>query len=628
MTGDLLVAPLITVPLSDYLLMSLAVVAHSCLGRRLGAAGIATASLTGLVASAAVVGILANFFANLITPYILGSVVVLGLGTLYDAVRQRKQTMGAREFSFAALLVLLALALLLINRPEHVFYLTENGQTFLSFNKHYSYFSSQSQEMLAAEYAGRLRMANQYPHEWAAYHFFSSGCVAIIRLFCSAAPTLIGYFAAQLVLFTFVLLSLAEKFFKLPRVAISGMTATGIGIFLCWLAIGLSLFDGSISWLLYSNSVIALWATLLIVWAAVENDLPQMLLMCLVLTVCATRMVPIAGPVAGLICLTMWRLRQPQPRKIAVMGFGALILTYITATFSVPKPEFARFLSDVVLTPVWHHLLLSYRIIGRLRQDIGFAPLPEYQAGGSYLDFFARLPKGSVLGILFSATMGLGAAYIIIQPLIRIRPSIKTLKWKPDAKISTALGIAFIILVFAAMDYRTWLRSTFGFLYIVIFPYLLANKYLLGASRIDIRAPAMKLLALLWSISVLFQLTGANEIKGPVAYTTFDIFTWGLIAPALLCMDTRRQKLLIFGLLAATFFCFPPHIFDMAKMTASPLIDITHYPASLNLTNGVYEDAAKAPIDYDAISSYFGARVMSGDQTQDFISHSFMRPDK
>ena len=178
-----------TFAMLSYLAMFLVLASHYRLGTFFGARGLFTSGLVGICVSGAVVAILANLYAAWIVDYIKVSIAVLGAWTVISLLKTYKLLMN-KEIIYKVLFSLFIITFVIsLNNVDRFLYTTDSDDVYLSFNSHYSYLSVQSSEMLSSDYPSRLRVSNQYPEEWAAYHFLPSGVLAIVRLFL--APQLL-----------------------------------------------------------------------------------------------------------------------------------------------------------------------------------------------------------------------------------------------------------------------------------------------------------------------------------------------------------------------------------------------------------------------------------------------------
>ena len=457
----------------DYLLMFLIIFAHYSLGRAVKVDGVVTASLVGISLSAIVVGILANYSAGLISVYIKYSVVVLSILSFCLLLKPHKINVSVTSTKASVILLAALILFFYVNQPESVFLINKNNGVFLSFNPHYSYFSSQSLEMLWADYPSRLKIVNQYPNEWAAYHFFSGGLIAILRNFSSHRYDLFAYFDAQLILTGFVLLSCAEIFLKVSKINILNTI-----LYIFWVVTGMSLFYPSISWIAYSNSIISLWAVVILVWLSYAKNIRMMLVVTLILCVSSTRMIPIC---AVLALIMYYQLYKKQCAKdYSLYAIAGLVVAYVIATFSVPKADFASFFSGDILNPVWHHLLLFYRTIGLVLSFFQFSPLPKYEWGGDYLSFFSMVPLGTIRGNVFVVLLLAGAAYLVFYSYKINVPTIS--KIFPKISLVTICGAIFSVTILLFF-FHSVVVSLVQYLFILIIPYFLLNLWLL--ERVD-----------------------------------------------------------------------------------------------------------------------------------------------
>jgi hypothetical protein len=583
-------------------------------------AGAATRCLIGISILALVVGILANVAANLISIFLQVAVVagiVLSAFVIAEEARRWRFSKSTVSPLIAALLI--GGAVFVLNSPSRYFLGvdTTTGDLYLKFNPHYSYFSSLSSEMAAADYLGRLRIQNQWPLEWSAYHFFASAVTAAIQTF--GEHDLVGYFYAQLVILIALVLSLRELLVGRPDTLRRNL------VFVAWLITGMSLFEGALRWLLYSNSAISLWATIAFLVLLFDGRRRETFVVILILGLSSTRLVPIAAAVMLLTIVfdrsgrRLYKRMLVDPRVVVLYAAG---ISYLGLTFfAAPTPPWAKFFNKGALDATWHHLLALYRATGFALNEMAHKPLPNYAHGGNYLDFFAHaktlLPSGTLLGaaILLAATATFIAA---IRKVYHCQMDL--LGSRPWGRILIAGILALIVL-----RYLTKLHGMplFGFFF--IFLWYIACTVLL-AEKLANRKFLLILAGSMFA-AMIYLLTGSNSIKGPVSYSMFEVPLWAVIG---LLMQRQALPPSAYIVVAMLWLAFPPHIRAVGLMDGSPVVALPkggildRRAIAAAFERRSERGACDAAID--AYAALLGRRMDVGDVTKCFITRDFAIP--
>ncbi|MDC3294192.1 hypothetical protein OAW18_07875, partial [Alphaproteobacteria bacterium] len=164
--------------LLTYVCTIFVILAHYPIGRFFGQRNLLAGAFVGLCISALFVAILANTFAIGIRPYILGSLAILAPASLWSLWKSWASWSWLFVLSYVSI-TLAGLAFLYLNSPWEAFF--NSDRTILGYNGHYTYYASQSIEMLKADYGSRLRALNLFPKEWATYHFYNTATQAITQ---------------------------------------------------------------------------------------------------------------------------------------------------------------------------------------------------------------------------------------------------------------------------------------------------------------------------------------------------------------------------------------------------------------------------------------------------------------
>ena len=489
-----------------------------------------------------------------------------------------------------------------LNIPEDVFLRAVQGQLLLDFNPHYSYFSLQSSEMISSNYYSRLKISNQYPLEWPAYHFFSSAFLSIIRFASYKPETLLSYFYSQLVLLIIVITSISEIFFLKIKLNLKHYVT-----FIIWLLCGLSIFEGAIGWLIYSNSLISLWATVFFVWACIEKNLNKMILAILILLISSSRFIPISF----FLLFSVWYLYRLKAglflsKKLMII-FIIFSLIYIISSFAFPVASFIKFFNIEFLSPVWHHLLFLYRNYGELQLYIGKSnSLPIYEIAGSYFNFFEKINNNKNLAVIYSYSC------MLIITLISIFISLKLILKNRIISFTIILtNLLFLYSIF--VDYKNE-YNLFFFILALIYPYSILITFLLLKLNVDFKSNSIKIFNLYWVIGCVYMLTGANQIKGPISYSLFDITIWTLMG---IYLHKNPKKYIIF-IVPFLLFLFPLHFSDLFRMQGSNFTKI------YNINDPSLRISDLTARELDANTAYFGLAINSSDLTKSFITNDFI----
>ncbi len=280
--------------LFNYFLAVVALAAHYPIGKRLGIKPFFSACLTGIAFTALVVASFANIAAGLIRPYILISIAV-GIGLLiYDGLRHRIHHTGSKFLLKTYLFIaIIAGIFFVLNNPAKIYFAyPDDGSVKMHYQEHYSYYASQSVEMLNARYFSRLKIANAYPYEWTTYHFFNSAAQAVVQGLIQH-PTLLTYFIAQMLITLFVFLSFIEALFYLY-----GASTRSVIITLVWFIIGFTLFFDSIGWNAIGSGIFSIYAVIQLLFSLMSREYRKSIIFAGMLGASAFRMMPIALSIA------------------------------------------------------------------------------------------------------------------------------------------------------------------------------------------------------------------------------------------------------------------------------------------------------------------------------------------
>ena len=190
---------------------------YAPLGKRLVKDNVYVRSLVGVSITGLAVGIAANLCSAVIPFIIYGFLtlsVVLGGIDFFKNISFIKYSNYVninkiRPILFNTIIFGSVFVFIYGNLPLERFLLV-NGNEYITFNGHDSYFGGQVIEMFNAEYFGRLKISNQVFSEWSKYHFFNSACIASIMALLPN-PFLESYRGSILVLGSFGFLIISSK---------------------------------------------------------------------------------------------------------------------------------------------------------------------------------------------------------------------------------------------------------------------------------------------------------------------------------------------------------------------------------------------------------------------------------
>lgn len=205
------------------LIIFLTLFLYAPLGKRLVNDNVYVRSLVGVSITGLAVGIAANLCSAVISFIIYGFLtlsVVLGVIDFLKNISLIKYSRFVnpnkiRFILFKIIIFGLVFLFIYANLPLERFLLV-NGNEYIIFNGHDSYFGGQVIEMLNAEYFSRLKISNQFFSEWSKYHFFNSACVASIMALLPN-PFLESYRGSILVLGSFGFLIISLKIIELCK---------------------------------------------------------------------------------------------------------------------------------------------------------------------------------------------------------------------------------------------------------------------------------------------------------------------------------------------------------------------------------------------------------------------------
>lgn len=538
--------------LTNYSLILFAIFIHEPIGRLFKLKGVITRALSGLGLSALIVACLANVCAGLIRPFIF---LAIATGTLLTARDWRRAAEGFSSTTARIYIQLatVALASFLLNDPSSVFLRSSegDGHTLIQFNRHYSYFSSLSTEMLNADYLSRLRIANLYPQQWSAYHFFNASTLAVAQGLLPH-PGLFSYFSAQACLMTLILLSFGEQML----LAFTPSKKTLV-TYLCWLIVGFTIFHHPLTWSLGTSGAYSVFAMVQLLFSLNAAQNSHVALYSLLLGASAIRLAPLGVlSIAGLYTIYLkWRLRDfliipwriHWPLGLIALVFSIYNVLTVTSGSRVNAFISAHWASGV-FSDEWLSPLASYKFFGYLSSIVsGTAALPGYNVNGE----FSRLTENAHL-------QGLLIAFLTLLPLALLYEAGILSPLQRPKKLALPLvlaGSAYLAIIFH-LD-----RGVFK-LNLIASPYfffgaLFIRKVFLAHHDRQSRAAgdALRFLLLLFGGTLTYLYTGTAEgIKAPAAMVVFDIGLWGLLGLYAQTANARQVRWIAGAFLAHLLF--------------------------------------------------------------------------
>jgi len=614
---------------TTYLLILLALTAHYPIGKRLGIKHFFSSTLTGLAVSAAIVAALANVYASLIRPYIFITILI-GCGLLvYDIIHERiyHNWLVNIDIKKYAVLVVVGISFLLLNNPKTIFLSTEGDETYLHFNRHYSYYASQSIEMLNASYDSRLKVPNFYPYEWNRYHFFNSATQAITQGLIQQ-PTLITFLITQMIIIVFMLLAFAENF-----ISLYGWSKKNLLLLAAWFALGFTLFSFSIKWSLVTTSPFSVFAAVLIVISILSKKYRAAVLFLFILGLSAFRMMPIALCLIAFFCLVyLFKAKFNIKtifyyiKKIKVIEYLSIaaFIIYNYLTYFSGTAANAQGFDTNIFAEGWLYMLVTFKFFGYITQLIGASKLLLFNQYG----FFDKLLAAQWLQSLLLGVFIIGGFYVLSE-MIYIG------KKKPSFLWSSGLIITLITLVYhyfspAHTDIKLYIITIPYLVLMVIFGFRLAEQ-----SRFVDWLLFYGFIGISFASSIILQYTGVDPaIRVPPMYIMFDIVLWVIIGAYMLKMADNKKYLItniIFSV--AMLLLFKCDIIGMTKISDQDnnyiKAPVTEFVQS-NFQRSNYVDEnnilTMSPADpnlVDVYSSVLGANVNYTPGHEMFMNHRF-----
>ena len=595
--------------LLTYILAIASILVHYPIGRFFGQRSFLTGSFVGVCISALVVALLANIFAGGIRPYILISLVILALTSL-SLLWKSWASLSWEEILPYVSITLAGIAFLYLNTAWEAFF--EGEKTILNYNGHYTYYASQSIEMLNANYGSRLQALNLFPKEWATYHFYNTATQAITQAFLPY-PTLFSYFVSQAVLGTMVLLTFVEVIFLREKSIVNKHLKASL-----FIIIGLTVFYDSMRWNLATSGTVSVFAAIHLILAIFEGNKKVAILFGTLLVASAIRLVPVVGPVLLLIILSdfndLYKERAGNPLKkfFSYLSERYLLLalllgwtTYVVITLVSGMPNQYTKIGVGFGTYAWMQQLTSHILVTYVT-DIFNANWLQYHEPPKMLfrvlvhPFFTYLFPLCMLTITLVFTFKLREE---IKSLYKLR--IKLPMWVQLTIFICFVAVFFFNIRFSIVSSFYVITAFFGFL-------ILRGNY--NQKTINF---CFSVISLSYLLTFLFVSTGANGITGPAAMAIYDLFLWGLVL--MIILKKWDYKRLTHSLLAIflviSFHGKVSSIFAYGTITKVSISELALHPRAYYvdkhgfLSKEAIELAKGNGKLLEAYSAIFGARL-------------------
>ena len=412
----------------------------------------------------------------------------------------------------AALGVLLFLA----NNPSTIFLKADSHQApSILYNADYSYYSSQSVEMLHADYWSRLRVQNFYPREWQRYHFFHGSTQALAQSLLRS-PNGLSHLMAQTSIMILIFLGLAECLLGAESVAPN----FAIGVCTLWLVISFLWFSESTVWNVRGTGALSFFSIVASIISLSQKRFWSCFLFLMFLGVTAFRCLPFSFAMMAIIFFVYRRELGVSRviKKLKAQGppfwlFVTLWIAYNGVTYfsrGTEKNLFERhFFNDG-----WENWLVGYKILGYIIHPL-MARLHNSRFG--LYDETPFLRNTTLLPYYF---LFVGFLLFFFRRLLFQKRQIPAL---------VTVGAVLLVSILISKDLFT--------LNLMFAPYLLCTWGLLN-SHPD--KPYLRVIFISQVVALLYQYIGADEIATPVATLAFDALAW--TAVGLLVLEHQRPK--------------------------------------------------------------------------------------
>ena len=591
----------------DTIFLLLAILSQYSIGKRVGVRALLSGSLIGVSVSSLIIAILANHCAEPISRIAVYAIVIAGLVTVWDLYRYVFKTGISKEvISLYIVLAIFLCFLLTLNNPW-LSLVQKNlaGNYQLLFYDHFSYYSSQSTEMLRAEYCDRLRIANVYPFAWIKYHFFNAATQALSQALLGE-PGLFSFFSSQVLFAALIFLSFVETILKDQKI-----NWTMIAVVIFWFLLGLTLFAPSIKWNLMTTGPLSVFAAVQMLFAVYRSSYRESLIYAVLLSVSAVRLLPFAAIASCYIffvflCRNPLELNWRNVFKVGLFPLAALVLAGIYNFVTVLSGETPKILNSVGGDQFdgWLYPLASYKVFGFLISESFSVEL----AGRFWLfnknGFFDGLLTNGYIKVFFLVSLVALCCWMLWC---------WGQNWLERRKLLSIWGIA---IVFAGL-----ISTNAVWVSIICLPYVLIAMGVNDSCNVDNREKSSRLLLVfvLQFLSLMFLYKGADGLSAPVAFVIFDVFLWGLLGVFFSqhIFSSRSIVVTVLGgiILLTSFPLWISHWLHPGRDSQISLVDITQFVGSdfdrseFVAEDGMLKSYSEDPVENDTHSAFLGAHM-------------------
>jgi hypothetical protein len=667
--------------LQSYILIAIALISHHPYGKFLGIKYFFNRVLVGLSVSGLIVGTLANFASGLIYPYVVFSIAFGYILSIYSLSKSSHRSIKpifeklkkkyVSDIYLYTFLCTLGLIILYFNNPRFSFIEYLNGETFFYFNRHLSYYASQSIEMLHATYLGRLRILNFYPYEWSQYHFFNASVYAISQGLVKF-PSLLTYLVAQIVLIIFIVSALLESLIKSYKIKYSDYYKCFF-----WLLLGFSVFGWSLKWNLFTTGAFSVFAIVNILILISKKEYHQSFIYLVILGVSAIRLMPLAVIIFLLLCILDFKFvsqnsfyyffqRDPEYNISSSSGsekscsvnryiYHILFILYNVSTlFSGNSLEkLHNTLVENPFSPGGMYGLAFYKLIGVMATKFA---IPK--AFPNIYNYYENIRDNN--SIFYLLCFWIGIASIVVLKMIYLKPKgsrIKKIQPILYIPILSVVGIVALITLFfspssvsiiieALKNPSLPVSIIIGGLRVAVllFPYLVSviilSLMVTNLPTIEMKYDinrTLKLLMILQVVFFFFQFLGINSgIKVPILYIVLDVSLWTVIGIVWIAKRINylyHNMLFVIFIISSTFI-FTPHFTKISRMFDYDnhyiKISITELSVKEIVRSDYVDDEGFFKIHYqevdkvDFYSALLGARVKYNELYKPFMNYRFL----
>lgn len=580
----------------NYLVPSLIIFSFYGLGKRFNLKGIFLPPLVGLIICAIPVSFFVNNYTGLVK-YIIFTLIVINLFlTLKFLLTINKKTISNIN-KYLAFVGFLVIVFMLLYASPPVTYLNVSGENqYFLFNRHYSYFSIQSQEMLTGDYLSRLKVANMYPYEWTRYHFHLSSVYGILQSF-NKFPNVITYVTSQFILVLFLILSLIE--IASDTVKFTVLRATFL---LLVLVFGITYLD-PVSWHLKTNGLISVLGIVLFTSNIIRKKKREQILLSLLILGMTIRLVPFVALIYAYLFLkecgkglsfrnsikSLTNFFKSFNRFEWLYTFLCTSYFFITFFSSSVSPRGIGFVSPIIYNDKWLFSLFSHKVFRFAFEHFGYS---DYFQDHKSLQTFYYLSKNKFLSTL-----------VILSSLFFVlKVSMKAIR-----EVESKILWIYLITTITLSIFSIKLAITFLFIEILIYWLTMDTTYNTWAFR------------LITFTAFIFQLTGTDPVKGPMLMAATDVLLFGLLLNTIHFFKTNKM-IKTFVLIILLTFSMNKNRHPILRITPVKKIDMTHLKRNDSTVNqdNFLTIKKRNPLDLEAISSILGTRLKYNESFNEF----------